>query len=1429
MKKTNLFVFDGQSEKLLSVFSNRDNEQCPYYTADIDEQLNKDFLFEFSVPADHEDAAHVQKGNLVAFLDNDGDFQLFQIYKTEEIHNENGIEVVAYTEHAIYEIIDDIVEDRRVIEGSAEEAMRKALEASRWEVGVVDPTFGKGTVNFYYSNGIENLEKVTDRFGGELKYRVTLNADRTAIEGRFVDLLQRRGADTGNRLEFTKNLTEVKRTVESSGLKTALYGRGKGEEIEETGGYSRKVTFRDIVWRVIDGDPVDKPAGQEWVGSPTALAQYGRENGTRHRFGTVDFETTDPEELLQLTWEQLQQVSVPYVTYELSVVDLENLTGYSHEKVRLGDTVFVIDRDLGMRIEARVLQIKRSLVNPEETEVVLGNFIEDITDYNAKIDQIEAKITDRQGIWDKVEDIKIEDIDDDQLINITPDPPAEVSAEGLFKSIILKWTYEPSVRVAGYELYGSRVKGFTPDPTNLLFSGKSGGFTVNADTNETWYFRVRAVNPHGVTSAFTQEFSASTARIGLLDLEEATKQEFYGYTDSEVSEARKTLLTEIGEKADLTYVDGKLVHKADKETLEAVSGRVEIVEKDIVDIEGELTSKISQTVYETDMNGVVQRFIQNETTLSQHSKALNSKVEKSLFDTLSGKVSDAETNIAQNAEKIDLKAEKTVVEGIDGRLSEAEGSITLMSEEIELKVGKDGVIAAINVSPELIKLDANKIDLRGDVSIVNGQTTIGSAKIKSGMIDHAQIQNVHIVDGTIQSAKIHSLSADKITFGTLDGTKANIVNLNANNINAGRLKAQYVEIGSTTTFASGYDPSTKATPAQVTAAREYAEEKAAEAESAAKTYAETKAEYERTVAEAYADGLVSEEEKARIQADLDKLGEAKTYADTKKQEAMSAAQGYASTAQRNAVDYSKPVLKQFYDHDFTEGQKFWSTSYTGETVPSTTLGTTAKSSEALSGQIWTLQGQRFLFSTTPIPINPNRIYRVSFRVRQTVDATTAGTSRVYAGVATLNENFQAITGGAGSHRYCAAIGKSIVVEDGWQEFSGIITGEGDTHNEFRPGTKFVRPMFIVNYSGGNGTVEVDFLNFEDITEIQEIENRVTEVELLTTDDSIISTVTNSATYQADLENKVDQYYVDDNFVTNDDLASAEENIHATTDQKIADLQVPALAQRVSEVEQTAEQIDFKFTNSGGVNLLRNSVGYAGESFWVRASGHVRTLQNLELAQIGAGSGWYSPVGETMNLVQKVSVVNSSRYTISFQMRKSVDSTAGNAWAGVGVYLDGVQVKFVGLSSGAGTTDGFEKFTYNIDTDLGEVEFRILVGSNAEAIITNLMVNIGDVPLQWTLASGEVYNTNVLMDMNGVRVLSDQYAGYTAITPQEFSGYAEVIDEATNQREMKRVFTLNRDTTEVAKVQVEQEVRMSPLKIIPVTSGGFNGWAFVPED
>ena len=157
-------------------------------------------------------------------------------------------------------------------------------------------------------------------------------------------------------------------------------------------GYGRRLTFADVVWTEAGGDPADKPAEQEWVGDDDALALYGRSG--RHRYGVyINEDITDGEELLLATWDYLQTINKPRTTYELDVISLEELTGYKHEAVRIGDTVRVIDREFTpeLVVSARIIEIDRDLLQPQNTKVVLGSFAPKI---------IETTINTQQHIYD---------------------------------------------------------------------------------------------------------------------------------------------------------------------------------------------------------------------------------------------------------------------------------------------------------------------------------------------------------------------------------------------------------------------------------------------------------------------------------------------------------------------------------------------------------------------------------------------------------------------------------------------------------------------------------------------------------------------------------------------------------------------------------------------------------------------------------------------------------------------------------------------------------------------------------------------------------------------------------------------------------------------------------------------------------------------
>ncbi|WP_270262880.1 gp58-like family protein, partial [Lactiplantibacillus plantarum] len=93
--------------------------------------------------------------------------------------------------------------------------------------------------------------------------------------------------------------------------------------------------------------------------------------------------------------------------------------------------------------------------------------------------------------------------------------------------------------------------------------------------------------------------------------------------------------------------------------------------------------------------------------------------------------------------------------------------IALMNNNINLKVSKDGVINAINVSPEGTTIYGNKLR-------ITAATYIDNAVIKDAMIA--------------------DLSADKLTAGTINAAHINVINLNANNITTGTIKGSNLSI-----------------------------------------------------------------------------------------------------------------------------------------------------------------------------------------------------------------------------------------------------------------------------------------------------------------------------------------------------------------------------------------------------------------------------------------------------------------------------------------------------------------------------------------------------------------------------------------------------------------------------------------------------------
>ena len=296
------------------------------------------------------------------------DYLMFKL-NDELIENDRitytGIDA-AYDELKGYAYIKEI----RPVKRTAKEILDRILEHTRWEVGYIGATAPTDTF-FYYQSVLECIQQVVKLFNVEVTFTYSYNTQTHEITARHVNIYKQLGQRTGKRFEYGSNLLTVTREEDSQNIVTALVGRGKGEEKtdeetgEVTGGYGRRINFKDVVWSKTKGDPTDKPAGQEFVENPEATKIFGYDDGTP-RTGIVVFEDIeDPVELLNATWASLVSSCRPKVGFKANVTDVGDL--------RLGDTIAIIRHELGIEYFTRVFKVVRDLKDEHNNTIEMGD------------------------------------------------------------------------------------------------------------------------------------------------------------------------------------------------------------------------------------------------------------------------------------------------------------------------------------------------------------------------------------------------------------------------------------------------------------------------------------------------------------------------------------------------------------------------------------------------------------------------------------------------------------------------------------------------------------------------------------------------------------------------------------------------------------------------------------------------------------------------------------------------------------------------------------------------------------------------------------------------------------------------------------------------------------------------------------------------
>ncbi|MDX5730073.1 phage tail spike protein [Bacillus cereus group sp. BfR-BA-02491] len=335
-------------------------------------------MLDFTVFDGTTHSATLQQQNLVLKEVRDGRVVPYVITETEK--NSDKRSITTYASGAWVRIAKSgIIKPQRIEGKTVNEFIDMALVGMKWKRGKTDYAgFHTMTID-EFMDPLTFLKKIASLFKLEIQYRVEVQGSQ--IVGWYVDMIQRRGRDTGKEIELGKDLIGVTRIEHSRDICTALVGfvKGEGDNVITIEGINRGLPY------IVDND-----AFQRW-----------NERG-KHKFGFYTPETEElnmtPQRLMTLMEIELKKRINSSVSYEVEAQSIGRIFGLAHELINEGDTIRIKDTGFipKLYLEARVIAGDESFTDPEQDKYEFGDYRE-IVDQNEELRKIYNRILSKFG------------------------------------------------------------------------------------------------------------------------------------------------------------------------------------------------------------------------------------------------------------------------------------------------------------------------------------------------------------------------------------------------------------------------------------------------------------------------------------------------------------------------------------------------------------------------------------------------------------------------------------------------------------------------------------------------------------------------------------------------------------------------------------------------------------------------------------------------------------------------------------------------------------------------------------------------------------------------------------------------------------------------------------------------------------------------
>ncbi|AHA74551.1 hypothetical protein YBT1518_27230 [Bacillus thuringiensis YBT-1518] len=662
-------------------------------------------MLDFTVFDGTTHSATLQQQNLVLKEVRDGRIVPYVIRETEK--NSDNRSITTYASGAWVQIAKSgIIKPQRIEGETVNKYIDMALVGMKWKRGKTDYAgFHTMTIDEFI-DPLTFLKKIASLFKLEIQYRVEVQGSQ--IIGWYVDMIQRRGRDTGKEIELGKDLIGVTRIEHSRDICTALVGfvKGEGDNVITIESINRGLPY------IVDND-----AFQRW-----------NERG-KHKFGFYTPETEElnmtPERLMTLMGIELKKRVNSSVSYEVEAQSIGRIFGLAHELINEGDTIRMKDTGFTPKLylEARVIAGDESFTDPTQDKYVFGDYRE-ITDPNEELrkiyNRILSKFGEKQEMLDQLDKL-VKEANETASSAKKESEAAKTLAEKVQKNL-------KNNTVDIIEAKNPPTTGLKPNKTlwRDTSNGKPGILKLWKDG--IWDPVVPDIE--SVKNEVAGQFNEVKETLQGFSRTVTDLKNEQGTTDKKVTSIEQTatgLSSTVSKLNNVVSDQGKKLTEANaklEQQATAIHAKVEL--KQVEDyVAGFKIPELKQTVNQNKQDLLDE--LANKLATEQFNQKMTLIDNRFTINELGINASAKKTEVYTKEQANGQFAKDSYVRDMETRLQ-------LTEKGVSVSVKENDVIAAFNMSKENITLNANRINLKGFItaSHIKGQVLEGVTIKTSG-------------------------------------------------------------------------------------------------------------------------------------------------------------------------------------------------------------------------------------------------------------------------------------------------------------------------------------------------------------------------------------------------------------------------------------------------------------------------------------------------------------------------------------------------------------------------------------------------------------------------------------------------------------------------------------------------------------------------